>query len=68
MKIRISNPKAIIIVGRDQIGGEDMTDSQLLDFEIIKRKYANMLDIITYDDLLRRLNNTISALTTSASS
>lgn len=62
MRIRISNPKAIIIVGRDQIGGSDMTDSQLLDFEIIKRKYANMMDIITYDDLLRRLNNTITAL------
>jgi hypothetical protein len=62
MQIRISNPKAIIIVGRDQIGGTNMTDSQLLDFEIIKRKYANMMDIITYDDLLRRLNNTIAAL------
>lgn len=62
MKIRISNPKAIVIVGRDQIGGSSMTESQMLDFEIIKRKYANMMDIITYDDLLRRLNNTITAL------
>ncbi|TDK48133.1 Shedu immune nuclease family protein [Antarcticimicrobium luteum] len=62
MTIRISNPKAIIIVGRDQIGGANMTGSQLLDFEVIKRKYANMMDIITYDDLLRRLNNTIAAL------
>lgn len=62
MKIRISNPKAIVIVGRDQIVGADMTGSQLLDFEVIRRKYANMMDIITYDDLLRRLNNTIAAL------
>ena len=62
MRIRISNPKAILIVGRDQIGGANMTASHLLDFEIIKRKYANMMDIITYDDLLRRLNNTIAAL------
>lgn len=62
MEIRISNPKAIIIVGRDQIGGAKMTGSQLLDFEVIKRKYANMMDIITYDDLLRRLNHTIAAL------
>ncbi|MDC8760674.1 Shedu immune nuclease family protein [Janthinobacterium fluminis] len=62
MRIRISNPKAIIIVGRDQISGSNMTGSQLLDFEIIKRKYAHMMDIITYDDLLRRLNNTIAAL------
>lgn len=62
MQLRISNPKAIIIVGRDQIGGAGMTGDQLLDFEVIKRKYANMLDIITYDDLLRRLDHTIIAL------
>lgn len=64
MTIRISNPKAIIIVGRDQISGAKMTGTQLLDFEVIKRKYANMMDIITYDDLLRRLNNMITALET----
>lgn len=62
MTVRISNPKAIIIVGRDQIGGASMTGSQLLDFQVIKRKYTNMMDIITYDDLLRRLDNTIQAL------
>ncbi|EFN5857445.1 DUF4263 domain-containing protein [Escherichia coli] len=62
MSIHISNPKAIIIVGRDQIGNGNMTENQKLDFEIIKRKYTNMMDIITYDDLLRRLNRTISAL------
>lgn len=62
MRIRISNPKATVIVGRDQIGGAQMTGDQMLDFELIKRKYANIMDIITYDDLLRRLNNTIAAL------
>lgn len=62
MQLRISNPKAIIIVGRDQIGDVGMTGDQLLDFEVIKRKYANMMDIITYDDLLRRLDHTIIAL------
>jgi len=62
LEIRISNPKAIIIVGRDQISGSKMTASQLLDFEVIKRKYANMMDIITYDDMLRRLDHTIAAL------
>lgn len=67
LTLRISNPKAIIIVGRDQIGGANMTGDQLLDFEVIKRKYANMMDIITYDDLLRRLDNTIIALGASSS-
>lgn len=64
MRIKISNPKAIIIVGRDNINDTTMTDNQQLDFEIIKRKYASMMDIITYDNLLRRLNNTIEALRT----
>lgn len=62
MSIHISYPKAIIIVGRDQIDNGNMTENQKLDFEIIKRKYSNMMDIITYDDLLRRLNRTITAL------
>lgn len=62
MSIHISYPKAIIIVGRDQIGDGNMTTNQKLDFEIIKRKYTNMMDIITYDDLLRRLDRTIFAL------
>ncbi|HII2693462.1 TPA: Shedu immune nuclease family protein [Escherichia coli] len=63
MSIHISYPKAILIIGRDQIDDRYMTEDQKLDFEIIKRKYTNMIDIITYDDLLRRLDHTISALT-----
>lgn len=56
MQIKITNPKAIIILGRDHDFGED----QKFDFEIIKRKYANIVDIMTYDDLLRRLENIIA--------
>lgn len=54
-EIKITNPKAIIILGRDS----DFSDDQKFDFEIIKRKYANIMDIMTYDDLLRRLENII---------
>ncbi|WP_067736447.1 Shedu immune nuclease family protein [Novosphingobium naphthalenivorans] len=62
--IRITNPKAIIMLGRDQqADGTDLTAAeQRLDYEVIRRKYANMLDIMTYDDLLRRLDNMIGAL------
>ncbi|MCV6599829.1 MAG: DUF4263 domain-containing protein [Alphaproteobacteria bacterium] len=56
IKIKITNPKGIIILGRDKC----FTDEQLFDFEIMKRKYANVIDILTYDDLLRRLDNIIS--------
>lgn len=55
LKIQITNPKALLILGRDN----DFTKAERLDFEIIKRKYGNMMDIITYDDFLRRLNNII---------
>lgn len=54
-KIKITNPKAILILGRDF----DLTEAQRDDFEIIKRHYLNVSDIITYDDLLRRLKSLI---------
>ncbi|KON48506.1 Shedu immune nuclease family protein [Mariprofundus ferrooxydans] len=56
MAIKITNPKAMLILGRDK----DFTDEQRFDFEIIKRKYANIMDIMTYDDLLHRLENIIA--------
>ena len=55
-EVKITNPKAMIILGRD---GE-FADDQKFDFEIIRRKYANVMDIMTYDDLLHRLENIIS--------
>lgn len=54
-EIKVTNPQAMIILGRDI----DFADDQKFDFEIIKRKYANIIDIMTYDDLLRRLDNII---------
>jgi len=59
-EIRITNPKAMIIMGRDN----DFTMEQTFDFEIIKRKYANVIDVMTYDDLLRRLEAVLSMLNT----
>ena len=54
----------MIILGRDRRpnGAAALDASQQLDLEIIKRKYANMIDVLTYDDLLRRLNNIIASL------
>jgi hypothetical protein len=64
LRIQITNPKAIVILGRDRKpdGSAALSAGQLFDLEIIKRKYANMIDIMTYDDLLRRLDNIISSL------
>lgn len=49
--LKIVNPKAMIIMGRSN----EFEEQQREDFEIIKRKYKNIIDIITYDDLLHRL-------------
>lgn len=57
-EIKVTNPQAMIILGRDI----DFVTDQKFDFEIIKRKYANIIDIMTYDDLLRRLDNIISMI------
>ncbi len=57
-KIKITNPRGIIIMGREN----NLTIEQRHDFEVIKRKYKNIIDIITYDDLLRRLQFTIDQL------
>ncbi|KAF0804516.1 MULTISPECIES: Shedu immune nuclease family protein [Alcanivoracaceae] len=56
--LKITNPKGLILLGRD----EDFTNEQRFDFEIIRRKYANMIDIMTYDDLLRRVENIIAMM------
>lgn len=56
--VKITNPKAMLILGRDK----NFDARQKLDFEIIKRKYANITDIMTYDDLLRRLDNIIAMI------
>lgn len=53
MTVKITNPKGIIILGRNN----NLEREQLFDFEIIKRKYSNVMDIITYDDLISRLEN-----------
>ncbi|HPZ22231.1 MAG TPA: DUF4263 domain-containing protein, partial [Bacillota bacterium] len=53
--IKIINPRAIIIMGREN----ELSADQRQDFEVIKRKYRNVIDIITYDELLERLETTL---------
>ncbi len=57
-KIKITNPNAIIVMGREN----HLSNQQKQDFEVIKRQYKNVLDIITYDDLIGRLRFTIEHL------
>lgn len=50
-QIKITNPSGMIIMGRDN----NLSVAQREDFEIVRRKYKAVVDIVTYDDLLRRL-------------
>ncbi len=58
--LKITNPKGLIIYGRNN---ELQTELQKLDFEVLKRKFSNIMDIITYDDLLERLRRLIEKFT-----
>lgn len=51
IELKIVNPSGMIIMGRD----ENLTSEQRTDFEVIRRKYRHVVEIMTYDDLLRRL-------------
>lgn len=54
-QIKITNPGGIIIMGRKK----GLTEEQIQDFEVIKRKCNNVIDIITYNDLIERLELTM---------
>lgn len=58
LKIRIVNPCGLIIMGRDN----DLTDQQRADFEIFRRQNKNVVDVVTYDDLLRRLERVLKQI------
>lgn len=57
-KIQITNPSGLIIMGREN----NLSTEQKLDFEVVKRKYKNVIDIITYDNLIYRLQVTIEQI------
>ena len=58
LKLRIVNPSGLIISGRD----DDLTEGQRADFEIFRRQNRNVVDVVTYDDLLWRLDRVIKQL------
>lgn len=55
--IKIVNPKGILIIGNNI-----ENKNKHRDLEIIKKIYSNIIDIITYDDLIKMLENTINAI------
>ena len=60
LEIKVVNPQGILLLGRSR----GLTKEQLFDFEIIKRQHKNIVDIMTYDDLLNRLKNILKQMET----
>lgn len=58
LTLKIGNPKALIIAGSSNLLNSD----QISDLELIRKRHANISDIITYEDLLNRLKNIIRFL------
>lgn len=58
LKTQVVNPQGILLAGRSN----EFTDEQKKDFELIKRQYKHVADIMTYDDLLFRIGNIINSL------
>lgn len=58
LDIQVVNPQGILILGRSN----NFDNLERKDFELIKRQYKHLADIMTYDDLLERLNNIINSL------
>lgn len=58
IRIKVTNPQGMLLMGRSHA----LTDDQLFDLEVIKRQHKNIVDIMTYDDLLFRLDNIIEQL------
>lgn len=49
-RLRVLNPH-----GRLLIGHCDFTEDEQRDFDLIRRQYSHVVDILTYDDLLKRV-------------
>lgn len=58
VEVKIVNPQGVLLAGRSN----EFTDEQKKDFELIKRQYKHVADIMTYDDLAQRLGNIIASL------
>lgn len=55
---QVVNPQGILLLGRSN----NFDEQQTRDFELIKRQYKNVADIMTYDDLIARFERIILAL------
>lgn len=61
--LRALNPRGMLLIGYCDSGlDEQFTDEEQRDFDLIRRQYAHITDILTYNDLLERLERMIIAM------
>ncbi|WMJ77804.1 DUF4263 domain-containing protein [Sedimentibacter sp. MB35-C1] len=58
IKIRIAGPQGMLLMGRSK----GLSEEQLFDLEIIKLQHKNVIDIMTFYDLMDRIENIIKQL------
>lgn len=58
LKLRFINPRGLLLMGHCEMDEEEQRD-----FEIVRRQYSHIADVLTYDDLLSRLAHMIEAIT-----
>ena len=57
LNIRFLNPRGLLL-----IGGCELDEDEQRDFDLIRRQYAHVADVITYNDLLQRLDRMLAAV------
>ncbi len=57
LKIRFLTPHGLLLIGNCKFN-----ETEQRDFDLIRRQYAHITDIITYTDLLQRLENMIDVI------
>lgn len=62
LTVHITNPESLILVGRSNA----FNAKQRQDFEIFRRCHKNITEILTYDDLLARVTNSLAFLKNAA--
>ena len=63
IKLKAVHPKGYIIFGRDAISfNGDNINQKRIDFELIKNTYKDVVNIITFDELIKRFERIISFL------
>lgn len=57
LKLNFVHPRGILLIGHC-----DFTQEEKQDFDILRRQYSHIADIITYDDLLNRFDRILKSL------